>query len=86
MGNPQEVVQGSDIVVTATASLSRPVLFITDQWFDEGSLAMPLDGSSVCEPRPIPSVDRFVCDAWPRIEAKVLMECFLVGCRSSPLR
>jgi ornithine cyclodeaminase/alanine dehydrogenase len=68
--SPQQVVEGADVVITATASLSRPSPSIKDGWFTAGALAMPLDGPSLWEPRTIMSVDKFVCDTWTRIEQK----------------
>ncbi len=79
MENPKEVVIGSDIVVTATATLSKPAPFIEDSWLGSGTLAVPLDVDSAWQWKTIKSVNKFVTDTWDHVEAYSHHGCFPYG-------
>lgn len=65
--NVRAAVEGADIIVTATATLTKPAPFIKDEWLAAGALAMPLDVNSAWEYRTIREVDKFVTDTWHHI-------------------
>jgi ornithine cyclodeaminase/alanine dehydrogenase-like protein (mu-crystallin family) len=45
----EEVVRGSDVVVTATVILAKPNPIIRDEWIAPGALILPVDFDSVWE-------------------------------------
>jgi len=63
-GGPREAVEGADVAVSATWLLSEPNPIIKDAWLKPGALALPIDVTSVWEPRALKRVDKFVTDRW----------------------
>jgi ornithine cyclodeaminase/alanine dehydrogenase len=62
MKSPREVVEGSDIVVTAGPILKDPKPVIEAEWFKNGGFAAPLDFDSYWKPSAMHSMDKFVTD------------------------
>ncbi len=56
-----EVIQGADIVVTATGKLDKPIF--KEKWVTEGALVLPVH-SAGWEPRTLHRVDKFIVDDW----------------------
>ena len=56
-----EVIQGADIVVTATGKLDKPVF--KEKWVTEGALVLPVHTAG-WEPRTLHQVDKFIVDDW----------------------
>lgn len=59
---PREVVEGCDIVVTATRISARSEPVVEASWFSEGALAVPLDYDSYWKPAALHRADRFYTD------------------------
>jgi ornithine cyclodeaminase/alanine dehydrogenase len=59
---PREAVKGCDIVVTAGPILLDPEPVIEASWFDDGSLACPLDFDSYWKPEAMHSMHKFCTD------------------------
>ncbi len=56
----QEAVSGSDIVITCTQKLSKPI--VKRQWLKRGILALPLEANRAWEDDALFSMDKFVID------------------------
>jgi len=56
------VAQGSDIIVTATQRLAKPI--IKNEWFGAGCLGLGLEASRAWEGDAILGADKFVTDDW----------------------
>ena len=56
-----EVIQGADVVVTATGKLDRPIF--KEKWITEGALVLPVH-SAGWEPQTLHKVDKFIVDDW----------------------
>jgi ornithine cyclodeaminase/alanine dehydrogenase len=63
--SPQEVIQGSDIVVTATGRLDRPIF--KEKWISPGALVLPVHHRG-WENRTLHKVDKFITDDWPQLK------------------
>ena len=59
----EELVRGSDVVVTATAILQKPNPIIKDEWIKEGALLLPVDLDSVFEWETMKRADKFLVDS-----------------------
>jgi ornithine cyclodeaminase/alanine dehydrogenase-like protein (mu-crystallin family) len=58
----EDVARGSDIIVTATQRLAKPL--IKNEWFGEGCLGMGLEASRAWYGDAILTADKFVTDDW----------------------
>jgi len=58
----QSVAEESDIVVTATQRLEKPL--VKDEWFKPGCLGIGLEASRAWHGRAILNADKFVTDDW----------------------
>jgi ornithine cyclodeaminase/alanine dehydrogenase len=56
----QEAVSGSDIVITCTQKLAKPI--VKHQWLKRGVLALPLESNRAWEDEALFGVDKFVID------------------------
>jgi ornithine cyclodeaminase/alanine dehydrogenase len=59
---PREAVKGCDIIVTAAPIQKEPDPVIEASWFDDGSLACPLDFDSYWKPEAMHSMNKFCTD------------------------
>ena len=59
----EELVRGSDVVVTATAILQKPNPIIKDEWIKGGALLLPIDLDSVFEWETMKRADKFLVDS-----------------------
>jgi ornithine cyclodeaminase/alanine dehydrogenase len=59
----EELVRGSDVVVTATAVLQEPDPIIKDEWIKKGALLLPVDLDSVFEWATMKRADKFLVDS-----------------------
>jgi ornithine cyclodeaminase/alanine dehydrogenase-like protein (mu-crystallin family) len=62
LAGPREVVEGSDIVVTAGPILKHPQPVIDAGWLKEGGFACPLDFDSYWKPGAMMAMDKFCTD------------------------
>ena len=60
--NIESVAKGSDIIITATQRLAKPL--IKDKWFGAGCLGMGLEASRAWYGDAILNADKFVTDDW----------------------
>jgi ornithine cyclodeaminase/alanine dehydrogenase-like protein (mu-crystallin family) len=58
----EEVAKGSDVIVTATQRLAKPL--IKEEWFGAGCLGMGLEASRAWHGDAILNADKFVTDDW----------------------
>lgn len=58
----EDVAKGSDIIVTATQRLEKPL--IKNEWFESGCLGMGLEASRAWHGDAILNADKFVTDDW----------------------
>jgi ornithine cyclodeaminase/alanine dehydrogenase-like protein (mu-crystallin family) len=58
----ESVAKGSDIIVTATQKLERPI--VKNEWFEAGCLGIGLEGSRAWDGDAILKADKFVTDDW----------------------
>jgi ornithine cyclodeaminase/alanine dehydrogenase-like protein (mu-crystallin family) len=65
---PKEVVEGSDIVVTAGPILRHPTPTIEPGWLREGCFACPLDFDSYWRPEAMHEMDKFCTDDIGQLE------------------
>lgn len=65
---PKEVVEGSDIIVTAGPILKHPTPSIDAGWFREGCFACPLDFDSYWKPEAMHEMDKFCTDDVGQLE------------------
>ncbi len=59
----EELVRGSDVVVTATAILQKPNPIIKDEWIKRGALLLPVDLDSVFQWKTMKRADKFLVDS-----------------------
>ena len=59
----EELVRGSDVVVTATAILQKPNPIIKDEWIKGRALLLPVDLDSVFEWETMKRADKFLVDS-----------------------
>ncbi|MBA7676032.1 N-((2S)-2-amino-2-carboxyethyl)-L-glutamate dehydrogenase [subsurface metagenome] len=59
----EELVRGSDVVITATAILQTPNPIIKDDWIKRGALLLPMDLDSVFEWKTMKRADKFLVDS-----------------------
>ena len=59
----EELVRGSDVVITATAILRTPNPIIKDDWIKRGALLLPVDLDSVFEWKTMKRADKFLVDS-----------------------
>jgi len=62
--SPQQVIEGAQIVVTATGRLDQPIF--KESWVSEGALILPVHHRG-WENRTLHRVDRFVTDDWRQL-------------------
>jgi len=62
--SPQEVIQGADIIVTATGRLDRPIF--KEQWIGPGALVLPIHHRG-WENETLHKVDQFITDDWRQL-------------------
>ena len=62
-GSAQALVEGSDVVVSATAILKTPRPQIRDEWIKTGALLLPVDFDSVFEWKTMKRADKFLVDS-----------------------
>jgi ornithine cyclodeaminase/alanine dehydrogenase len=60
--NVESTVRGSDIIVTATQRLEKPL--IRNAWVEKGSLGMGLEASRAWDGEAILNADKFITDDW----------------------
>jgi len=59
----EDIVRGSDVVVTATAILQEPAPLIRDAWVKDGAFLAPVDFDSVWEWETMQRCDKFLVDS-----------------------
>jgi ornithine cyclodeaminase/alanine dehydrogenase len=65
IGNsPQEVIEGSDIIVTATGRLDQPIF--KEKWITAGALVLPVHHRG-WENRTLHKMDKFITDDWQQL-------------------
>lgn len=62
-GSVEELVRGSDVVVSATSILLQPKPFVRDAWIKAGALLLPVDFDSVFEWETMQRADKFLVDS-----------------------
>lgn len=65
VSSPKEAIQGSQIVVTATSRLDKPIF--KESWIDEGALVLPVHHRG-WENRALQRADKFIVDDWRQIQ------------------
>jgi len=63
--SPQEVIEGADIIVTATGRLDQPIF--KEQWIAPGALVLPVHHRG-WENRTLHKVDKFITDDWQQLK------------------
>ena len=63
--SPQEVIEGADIVVTATGRLDQPIF--KEKWISPGALVLPVHHRG-WENRTLHRVDKFITDDWQQLK------------------
>lgn len=63
-GSPQDVIQGSDVIVTATGKLEKILYF--EKWVQPGALVLPVHHRG-WENRMVHAADKFVTDDWAQL-------------------
>ena len=66
VGSVEEAAKGSDIILTATQRLPKPL--VKNDWFKAGALGMGLEASRAWYGDAILTVDKFVTDSWEQTE------------------
>jgi ornithine cyclodeaminase/alanine dehydrogenase-like protein (mu-crystallin family) len=65
IGNaPQEVIEGADIIVTATGRLDQPIF--KEKWISPGTLVLPVHHRG-WENRTLHKLDKFITDDWRQL-------------------
>ena len=77
------VAQGSDIIVTATQRLAKPI--IKNEWFKAGCLGLGLEASRAWEGAAILGADKFVTDDWGQTKSFHAQGAFPDGLPASHL-
>ena len=67
-GGPEEIVRGSQVVVTATAILNKPDPQVRDAWVEPGALLLPIDFDSYWEWETFKRADKFLVDSLEEME------------------
>lgn len=62
VSSPREVVEDSDIVITATALLLNPTPVVEAAWLKEGITAIPIDGCCYWKPETRRAMDKITAD------------------------
>lgn len=62
--SPRDVIQGADVIITATAKLERPVF--KEAWVNPGALILPIHHRG-WENETLHSVDKFITDDWQQL-------------------
>jgi ornithine cyclodeaminase/alanine dehydrogenase-like protein (mu-crystallin family) len=62
------VVRGADVVVSATAILSKPNPIVKHAWVEPGTLILPIDFDSAWEWETLFSAGKFIVDSVPEME------------------
>jgi ornithine cyclodeaminase/alanine dehydrogenase-like protein (mu-crystallin family) len=62
---PRTVIEGADIIVTATGRLDRPIF--KEQWISPGALVLPVHHRG-WENRTLHRVDKFITDDWQQLK------------------
>jgi ornithine cyclodeaminase/alanine dehydrogenase-like protein (mu-crystallin family) len=63
--SPQEVIEGADIIVTATGRLDQPIF--KEKWISPGALVLPVHHRG-WENRTLHKVDKFITDDWQQLK------------------
>jgi ornithine cyclodeaminase/alanine dehydrogenase-like protein (mu-crystallin family) len=63
--SPQEVIEGADIIVTATGRLDQPIF--KEKWISPGALVLPVHHRG-WENRTLHRVDKFITDDWQQLK------------------
>jgi ornithine cyclodeaminase/alanine dehydrogenase len=66
VGSVKEAAKGSDIILTATQRLPKPL--VKNEWFMAGALGMGLEASRAWYGDAILTVDKFITDSWEQTE------------------
>ncbi len=66
--DPEEIVRGSQVVVTATAILNKPDPQVRDAWIEPGALLLPIDFDSYWEWDTFKRADKFLVDSLAEME------------------
>jgi ornithine cyclodeaminase/alanine dehydrogenase len=66
VGSPREVVEGSDVIVTAVPIAKDPQPVIEDSWLKPGALAAPVDLDTLWKAEVMQKVDKFCVDDTPQ--------------------
>lgn len=64
----EAVVRGADVVVSATAILSKPDPIVRHEWVEPGALILPVDFDSAWEWETLSGADKFLVDSMPEME------------------
>ena len=67
VGSPREVVEGSDVIVTAVPIAKDPQPVIEDSWLKPGALAAPVDLDTLWKGEVMQRVNKFCVDDMPQI-------------------
>ncbi len=65
---PEQVVRGSQVVVSATAILTKPDPQVRDEWIEPGALLLPVDFDSYWEWKTLERADKFLVDSLEEME------------------
>jgi ornithine cyclodeaminase/alanine dehydrogenase len=60
---PEQIVRGSQVVMTATAILNKPDPQVRDEWIEPGALLLPVDFDSYWEWETFERADKFLVDS-----------------------
>ncbi|MCG3178908.1 MAG: Delta(1)-pyrroline-2-carboxylate reductase [Phycisphaerae bacterium] len=60
---PEQIVRGSQVVVTATAILNKPDPQVRDRWIEPGALLLPVDFDSYWEWKTFKRASKFLVDS-----------------------
>ena len=63
--SPQEVIEGADIIVTATGRLDQPIF--KEKWISPGALVLPVHHRG-WENRTLHRMDKFITDDWQQLK------------------
>jgi ornithine cyclodeaminase/alanine dehydrogenase len=63
--SPQKVIEGADIIVTATGRLDQPIF--KEKWISPGALVLPVHHRG-WENRTLHKVDKFITDDWQQLK------------------
>ena len=67
-GGPEQIVRGSQVVVSATAILNEPDPQVRDEWIEPGALLLPVDFDSYWEWKTFERAGKFLVDSLAEME------------------